>query len=48
MMEAIKCSMRVYQDKYTFIAMRKTAMEADFSWKKSSTIYLDMYKTLAS
>ncbi len=48
MMEAIKCSMRVYQDKYTFNAMRKTAMEADFSWKKSSAIYLDMYKTLAS
>lgn len=48
MMEAIRCALGVYQDKYTFNAMRKSAMEADFSWKKSSTEYLKLYKELAS
>ena len=46
MVEAIKCAMYVYQDKYTFGAMQKSAMEADFSWKKSSKQYLEMYKEL--
>ena len=48
MMEAIRCAMGVYQDKYTFNAMRKTAMETDFSWKRSSKQYLDLYKSLCS
>lgn len=48
MMEAIRCALGVYQDKYTFNAMRKSAMEADFSWKKSSAEYLKLYKELAS
>ena len=46
MMEAIRCAVGVYKDKYTFNAMRKTAMETDFSWKKSSKQYLDLYKSL--
>ena len=46
MMQAIRCAMNVYQDKYTFNAMRKTAMETDFSWKRSSKQYLDLYKSL--
>ena len=33
-------------DKYTFNAMRKSAMEADFSWKESAKKYLSMYKEL--
>lgn len=48
MMEAIRCALGVYQDKYTFNAMRKSAMEADFSWRKSSAEYLKLYKELAS
>ena len=46
MMQAVNCALDVYKDKYTFNAMRKTAMEADFSWKKSSNEYLKMYKEL--
>ncbi|MCD8377321.1 MAG: glycogen synthase [Candidatus Gastranaerophilales bacterium] len=47
MIEAINCAIGVYRDKYTLNAMRKSAMEADFSWKKSSLQYLDLYKSLA-
>ena len=47
MMQAIYCSLGVYQDKYTLNAMRKTAMETDFSWRRSSAVYLNMYKELA-
>lgn len=46
MMQAIYCSMNVYKDKYTLNAMRKSAMESDFSWKKSSKEYLNLYKSL--
>lgn len=46
MIDAINCAMYVYKDKYTFNAMRKSAMEADFSWKKSSAEYLKMYREL--
>ena len=46
MMQAIYCSLGVYQDKYTFNAMRKSAMEADFSWGRSSQKYLKLYKEL--
>lgn len=48
MMQAVNCATEVYKDKYTFNAMRKTAMEKDFSWKKSSEEYLQMYKELAN
>lgn len=47
MVDAINCARYVYKDKYTFNAMRKSAMEADFSWKKSSAAYLNMYKELS-
>lgn len=47
MVDAIKCALYVYKDKYTLNAMRKSAMEADFSWKRSSKQYLEMYKELA-
>ena len=46
MMQAVNCAIEVYKDKYTFNAMQKTAMEKDFSWKKSSHEYLNMYKEL--
>lgn len=46
MKEAIDCALRVYYDRYTFNAMRKSAMQADFSWKKSSQQYLELYKSL--
>ena len=46
MIDAINCACYVYKDKYTFNAMRKSAMEADFSWKRSSVEYLNMYKEL--
>ena len=46
MKNAILCAMNVYKDKYTFGAMRKSAMEADFSWKESAKKYLDMYREL--
>ena len=43
---AIECALEVYKDKYTFNAMRKSAMEADFSWTNSSKKYLDLYRSL--
>ena len=46
MLNAIKCALYVYSDKYVFNAMRKSAMETDFSWKKSALQYLDMYKEI--
>ena len=46
MKEAIDCAIGVYKDKYTFNAMRKSAMESDFSWRKSSQEYLKLYKGL--
>ena len=48
MKEAINCALNVYKDKFTFNAMRQSAMNADFSWKKSSEKYLQMYKELLS
>ena len=47
-MQGVNCAIDVYKDKYTFDAMRKTAMEKDFSWKKSSEQYLKLYKELIS
>ena len=47
MMQAVNCAIKVYKDNYTFNAMRKSAMERDFSWKKSSKEYLNLYKELA-
>lgn len=44
---AIQCAMEVYKDKFTFDAMRKSAMNADFSWNKSAKKYLELYKSLA-
>ena len=43
---AIECAMEVYKDKYTFDAMRKSAMNADFSWNKSAKKYLELYRGL--
>ncbi len=48
MLNAIKCALWVYKDKYVFNAMRKSAMEADFSWKRSAKQYLDMYREIAA
>ena len=46
MLQAINCANSVFADKYTFNAMQKTAMEADFSWKRSTKEYLNLYKSL--
>ena len=46
MLNAIKCALYVYGDKYVFNAMRKSAMEADFSWKRSSKEYMNMYREI--
>ena len=48
MKEAICRAIEVYHDKYTFDAMRKSAMESDFSWKKSADEYLKIYNELSS
>ena len=48
MLEAIYCAIGVYGDKYTFNAMRKSAMRADFSWEKSSAKYMELYKSLCT
>ena len=46
MLGAIKCAIGVYQDKFVLDAMRKSALAADFSWKKSAKQYLDMYREI--
>ena len=46
MKDAINCALSVYKDKYTFNAMRNSAMKADFSWKESAKKYLKMYRSL--
>ena len=46
MLNAIKTALWVYQDKYVFEAMRRSAMEADFTWEKSAKEYLKLYKEL--
>ena len=33
MMEAVRCALGVYKEKPTLDAMRKTAMQTDFSWE---------------
>jgi starch synthase len=48
MLNAIKCALYVYTDKYVFDAMRKSAMEADFSWKRSSAQYMNMYREITN
>ena len=46
MLNAIKCALSVYPDKYTLNAMRKTAMEKDFSWHDSAEEYKKVYESL--
>ena len=46
MMQAVYCAINVYKDKYTWNAMRKSAMNYDYSWDKSAKQYLDMYKSI--
>ena len=46
MLEAIKRAENVFQDKYTLNAMRKSAMQADFTWDKSATKYMAVYKEI--
>lgn len=46
MKDAIYCALEVYKDKYTFNAMRESAMKSDFSWKESAKKYMEMYKSL--
>lgn len=47
MVGAINAALNIYKDKYVFDAMRKSAMESDFSWKKSAAKYMAMYRELA-
>lgn len=46
MLDALNVAIGVYKDKFTFEAMRKSAMDADFSWKKSAKKYLEIYSSL--
>lgn len=46
MKDAICCALEVYKDKFTFNAMRESAMKSDFSWKESAKKYLEMYRSL--
>ena len=46
MIGAIKCALSVYQDKFTLNAMRKSAMQADFSWRESAEKYNMLYNSL--
>jgi starch synthase len=48
MKDAIYTAVGVYKDTDTMNAMRKSAMQADFSWKESAKKYLEMYKSLIS
>lgn len=48
MLEAIKRAEKVFQDKYTFNAMRKSAMQADFTWDKSASKYMEVYREICS
>ena len=46
MLDAIKCALYVYGDKYTLNAMRKSAMQSDFSWHDSAVRYKEVYESL--
>ncbi len=46
MKDAILTAMYVYKDKYTLNAMRKSAMQADFSWRESAKKYMEIYRSL--
>ena len=48
MLEAIKRAEKVFQDKFTLNAMRKSAMEADFTWDKSAKKYLEVYHEICA
>ena len=48
MEEAINCALDVYKNTYTLNAMRKSAMETDFSWQKSAEKYFEIYKSLVN
>ena len=47
-MDAISCAMDVYKDKYTFNAMRKSAMETNFTWEDSVKKYYNIYQSLVN
>lgn len=47
MLDAVKTAEWVYKDKFVLNAMRNSAMKSDFSWKRSSEKYLDLYKELS-
>ncbi len=42
----LKEAIRVYNDKPEWRALRKRAIDTDFSWKKSATKYIELYKNL--
>lgn len=48
MLDAINCAISVYKDKYTLNAMRKSAMNYNFTWEKSAKKYMDVYNELLS
>jgi glycosyltransferase involved in cell wall biosynthesis len=43
---AISEALELYQDKTAWNALKKQAMEADFSWNASAAVYMDMYRQL--
>jgi starch synthase len=46
LLEAIKRTLLLYNDKKTWKKMQKTAMSKDFSWKNSAAQYLELYKQI--
>ncbi|MEO1899976.1 MAG: glycosyltransferase, partial [Methylococcales bacterium] len=46
LLEAIKRTLLLYNDKKTWKKMQKTAMSKDFSWKNSAAQYLELYEQI--
>jgi starch synthase len=44
--QAIYRAVDLFNDEKKFTAVRKSMMELDFSWDRSATAYIDLYKSL--
>jgi starch synthase len=48
LLEAIDRALRVYREKHRWTALRRRAMNQDFSWTRSAQIYEELYRQLLS
>ena len=46
MLHAIECALSVYKNKDEWAALRKNAINSDFTWKRSALKYIEIYKNL--